>query len=79
MPENIQMICLVRLIVAAVCGLLIGVEFKHSAVGYVKELIAHGVLAKETHENTIRFAPPIVISYEQMDDACNRIAQVFSK
>lgn len=60
-------------------GLLIGVEFKHSAVGYVKELIAHGVLAKETHENTIRFAPPIVISYEQMDDACNRIAQVFSK
>ncbi len=26
MPENIQMICLVRLIVAAVCGLLIGVE-----------------------------------------------------
>lgn len=25
-PENIQMICLVRLIVAAVCGLLIGVE-----------------------------------------------------
>lgn len=25
MPENIQMICLVRLIVAAVCGLLIGV------------------------------------------------------
>lgn len=26
MPENIQMICLVRLIVAVVCGLLIGVE-----------------------------------------------------
>ena len=26
MPENIQMICLVRLIVAAVYGLLIGVE-----------------------------------------------------
>lgn len=26
MPENIQIICLVRLIVAAVCGLLIGVE-----------------------------------------------------
>lgn len=25
-PENIQMICLVRLIVAVVCGLLIGVE-----------------------------------------------------
>ncbi|MEF2742119.1 MAG: MgtC/SapB family protein, partial [Agathobaculum butyriciproducens] len=25
-PENIQMICLVRLLVAAVCGLLIGVE-----------------------------------------------------
>ena len=54
-------------------GLLIGVEFRLPAAGYVKKLIARGVLAKETHENTIRFAPPLVISYEQLDDAIGRI------
>ncbi len=54
-------------------GLLIGVEFKIPAAGYVKKLIANGVLAKETHENTIRFAPPIVITKEELDEAIGRI------
>lgn len=60
-------------------GLLIGVEFNHPAADYVKRLIANGVLAKETHDNTIRFAPPITVSYEQMDDALARIQTAFSK
>ncbi len=60
-------------------GLLIGVEFDRPAAGYVKALIANGVLAKETHENTIRFAPPLVITKEQMDDAISRIATAFTK
>lgn len=55
-------------------GLLIGMEFKVNAAPYVKQLIKHGVLAKETHERTIRFAPPIIITYEQIDDAAERIA-----
>jgi len=55
------------------CGLLIGVEFKIPAAGYVKKLIANGVLAKETHENTIRFAPPIVITAQELDDAMKKI------
>jgi ornithine--oxo-acid transaminase len=54
-------------------GLLIGVEFKIPAAGYVKKLIANGVLAKETHDNTIRFAPPIMITREELDDAIKRI------
>lgn len=54
-------------------GLLIGVEFIVPAAGYVKALIENGVLAKETHERTIRFAPPITISYEQLDDALSKI------
>jgi len=54
-------------------GLLIGVEFKIPAAGYVKKLIANGVLAKETHDNTIRFAPPIMITREELDDAIERI------
>lgn len=60
-------------------GLLIGVEFSVPAAGYVKKCIAEGVLAKETHDNTIRFAPPIVVTYEQMDDAIERIKRAFEK
>ena len=60
-------------------GLLIGVEFKEDAAPYVEKLIEKGVLAKETHERTIRFAPPIVSSYEQLDEALARIKVAFEK
>lgn len=60
-------------------GLLIGVEFKENAAPYVKKLIENGILAKETHEKTIRFAPPIIITYEQLDEACKKIKKAFSK
>jgi ornithine--oxo-acid transaminase len=60
-------------------GLFIGVEFSVNAAPYVKKLIEAGVLAKETQERTIRFAPPIIISYEQMEQACALIAQALSK
>ena len=54
-------------------GLFIGVEFNCDAAPYVKKVIHNGVLAKETHDHTIRFAPPLVISYEQIDDAVSKI------
>ncbi|NYB73211.1 ornithine--oxo-acid transaminase [Sedimentibacter hydroxybenzoicus DSM 7310] len=60
-------------------GLLVGVEFKMDAAPYVKKLMANGVLAKETHERTIRFAPPITIAYEEMDDAIERIKKALTK
>lgn len=60
-------------------GLLVGVEFKMDAAPYVKKLMANGVLAKETHERTIRFAPPITISYEEMDDAIEKIKKALTK
>lgn len=60
-------------------GLLVGVEFKVNAAPYVKKLIENGVLAKETHERTIRFAPPIVITYAQLDDAIERIKKALEK
>lgn len=60
-------------------GLFIGVEFSVNADSYVKKLVKHGVLAKETHERTIRFAPPIVITYEQLDDALKIIKEVLTK
>lgn len=60
-------------------GLFIGVEFKENAAPYVKSLIKNGVLAKETHERTIRFAPAVTVSYEEMDDALIRIKKAFTK
>ncbi len=39
----------------------------------------NGVLAKPTHGNIIRFAPPLVITEEELRDAMNRIKEVFKK
>jgi ornithine--oxo-acid transaminase len=37
----------------------------------------HGVLAKPTHGDIIRFAPPLVISEKQLEDAMSRIRETF--
>lgn len=60
-------------------GLLIGMEFDHPAEEYLNKMMAHGVLAKDTHECTIRFAPPLTISYAELDDACDRITQALQE
>lgn len=60
-------------------GLMIGVELKPTAGGarkYCETLMEHGLLCKETHANTIRFAPPLVINREEIDWALERIQQV---
>jgi ornithine--oxo-acid transaminase len=62
-------------------GLLIGVEIKPehgTARPYCEKLMALGILAKETHEQVIRFAPPLVISREEADWALDRIATVLT-
>jgi ornithine--oxo-acid transaminase len=38
--------------------------------------MAEGLLCKETHENTIRFAPPLVITQQEVDWALERIHKV---
>jgi len=63
-------------------GLLLGVEFMDAAGGarqYCEALQQVGLLCKETHENIIRFAPPLVITAEQVDWALERIVPVLSK
>jgi ornithine--oxo-acid transaminase len=51
-------------------GLLVAVEFlRPCAKQFCKELMKEGILAKDTHEVTVRFAPPLVISREQIDEA----------
>jgi len=62
-------------------GLLIGVELKPEARGarrFCEQLKQHGILAKETHENTIRFAPPLVIDKETIDWALPHIREVLN-
>ena len=51
-------------------GLLIGVELKPEAGGarrFCEAMQEKGILAKETHENVIRFAPPLIIEKETID------------
>lgn len=40
------------------------------------QLLEAGLLAKPTHGNKIRFAPPLVISREEMEEACGIIERV---
>jgi len=62
-------------------GLLIGVEFRLGPGETVRpvcqKLMEEGVLAKDTHDKTIRFAPPLTITEEEVDWAIDRIKKVF--
>lgn len=60
-------------------GLFIGIELKSEAGGarrFCEALKEEGLLCKETHENVIRFAPPLVITREEIDWAFARIKKV---
>lgn len=63
-------------------GLLIGIEYHEDAGGarqYCEKLKEAGLLCKETHDNIIRFAPPLVITEEQVDWALERISPILAK
>jgi ornithine--oxo-acid transaminase len=57
-------------------GLMLAVEL-HPEAGrarrYCEALQARGLLAKDTHEHTIRIAPPLVITADQVDWALEQI------
>ncbi len=62
-------------------GLLIGVELKPVAQGarrFCEALQERGLLAKETHQHVIRFAPPLVIDKETIDWALPHIRDVLN-
>ncbi len=62
-------------------GLLIAIELNPEAGGarkYCQQLESLGILCKETHDNIIRFAPPLVITREDIDWAMENIDKVFS-
>ena len=60
-------------------GLLIGIELVPEAGGarrFCEELKNLGILAKETHDNVIRFAPPLIIDKETINWAIQIINDV---
>ncbi len=60
-------------------GLMIGVELHKSARGarrFCEALREKGLLCKETHENVIRFAPPLIIKKDEIDWATEQIKSV---
>lgn len=63
------------------CGLMLAVEF-HPEAGNARiiceALKERGILAKETHDFTIRFAPPLIITDSEVDWALDRIFPVLS-
>lgn len=60
-------------------GLFIGIELVPEAGGarrFCEALKEEGLLCKETHENVIRLAPPLVIEKEEIDWAFEKIEKI---
>jgi ornithine--oxo-acid transaminase len=61
-------------------GLMVAIELHPSAGGaykYCERLRDKGLLAKDTHVNTLRLAPPLIIQRSEIDFACEQLADVF--
>jgi ornithine--oxo-acid transaminase len=62
-------------------GLLIGVELKKEAGGarrFCEAMKNDGILCKETHDNVIRFAPPLIIQRDTIDWALPKIREALN-
>ena len=62
-------------------GLWVGIELYPAAGGarqFCEALQEMGILCKETHQHVIRFAPPLVISRQEIDWALERITKVLT-
>ncbi len=60
-------------------GLFIGVELFPAAGGarrFCEALMERGILCKETHDDVIRFAPPLVITKDEIDWVIENVDEV---
>jgi ornithine--oxo-acid transaminase len=63
-------------------GLLIGVEFEAGPVTarlICEKLLEHGVLSKDTHHTVVRFAPPLIVTRAQIDEAVTALRTVLQE
>lgn len=58
-------------------GLWLAIDLNTKARPYCEALMGEGILCKETHENVIRIAPPLVIKKSEINWAVNKIKKVF--
>ncbi|MCH8252531.1 MAG: aminotransferase class III-fold pyridoxal phosphate-dependent enzyme, partial [Planctomycetes bacterium] len=62
-------------------GLWVGIEF-HPSAGKARDfcdkLMQEGMLCKDTHEQTMRLAPPLCITKEEVDWALERLEKVLA-
>ena len=62
-------------------GLWVGIEF-HKSAGvardYCEKLMHAGMLCKDTHEQTMRLAPPLCITKDELDWAIERLTKVLT-
>ncbi len=59
-------------------GLMIGVEINREygkARDFCLKLMDEGILCKDTHKNTIRFTPPLIITKQDIDELMNKISK----
>ena len=62
-------------------GLMIGVVIRESsgpARPFCEALMRRGILAKETHRQVVRFAPPLIVEREVLESALGEIAPVLA-
>jgi ornithine--oxo-acid transaminase len=62
-------------------GLFVGMVLYPEAGGarrFCEAMMERGMLCKETHDNVIRFAPPLVITREQIDWAVAHVNEVMT-
>lgn len=57
--------------------MFIGIELNEAARPFCESLKEQGLLCKETHDMVIRFAPPLIISKEELDFALDKVRSVF--
>ena len=60
-------------------GLLLALEFSSKARPFCEILLKNGVLAKDTHHSTVRFAPPLIITSRQIDQVLDLIEQALAE
>ena len=62
-------------------GLLVGVVIREEAGparSYCEALMQRGILAKETHEQVVRFAPPLIVTQAQLEEVLPAIEETLA-
>ena len=78
LAERLQQLVGDRVSAVRVGGLWAGVDLVPSmplARAVCEDLVARHVLVKDTHDRTLRIAPPLVIDEHDLDWACDRITE----